>query len=664
MAEVGHVAIVAALLLAVYVCVAGPLALRLHSSAIAASARRGVFGVCAMLSAASATLFAAFLTHDFSIRYVAEHSSRDMPGALVAAAFYSGQQGSLLYWCWTLSIFAVIVVWRSGRDLANMMPYVQAVLMYVVAFFAFLLSFISSPFERLPVIPRDGLGLNPLLYDSGMLYHPPMLLAGYMSWTVPFAFAIGALLSGRLDTTWISATRRYSLVAWAILGLGNLLGAWWAYRVLGWGGYWGWDPVENSAIMPWLLGTAFIHSVMIQERRGMLKIWNISLILTTFYLSIFGTFIVRSGIITSVHSFAQSSIGPYFLAYISSIVFGSLALLAVRLPSLKSDNQLESLASREAAFLLNNLLFGALVFAIFWGSIFPLVSEAVQGLKVTVGPPFFNQVGGPIMIALIFLMAIGPVLPWRRTSASNLATNLAAPLAFAAACALLVWLALGGQHPVALVTLFACALVVGTVLVEVVRGTLARQRATGETPPLALWGLLRRNNRRYGGYAVHIGIVLLAAGVTGSTFYQVEQQVRLAPGDSVTIAGYRLTFTGLAEHQQYDYRAMRAVLAVTSNGTDLGTLAPEKRFHRNFERQPSSEVAIRSSPVEDLYIVLGGWDEAGSASFLLFVNPMVMWLWIGGALSVVGGLFAFWPSPSIRLAEVVQPARPLAVSSA
>src|SRR3954469_8693999 len=457
MADFGHIAIVAAMVVAAYAALVAPLSVRLRAPELAVSAHRAVYGVAALMIVASCTLLTAFLSNDFSIRYVAEHSSREMPLSLVAAAFYGGQAGSLLYWGWTLSFFSAIVAHQQRRATdRHLMAYVHMTLMVVMAFFGLVLGFVASPFEKLAVVPANGQGLNPLLYDLGMLYHPPMLLAGYMSWTIPFAFAVAALATGRLDAAWIKTTRKYALVAWGILGIGNMLGAWWAYRVLGWGGYWGWDPVENSAIMPWLIGTAFIHSVMIQERRGMLKVWNMALVMVTFYLAIFGTFVVRSGVINSVHSFAQSSLGPFFLTFLTLVVATTLGLLFYRLPQLRSDNHLDSMLSREASFLMNNLLFLGLVFAIFWGTIFPLVSEAVQGTKITVGPPFFNQVAGPIMIGLLVLMGVGPLMPWRRGTGVHLVRLFWPPVAFGVLVGLGVGLLKGFDQPKALASFGAC----------------------------------------------------------------------------------------------------------------------------------------------------------------------------------------------------------------
>jgi cytochrome c-type biogenesis protein CcmF len=663
MSDLGQIAVLCALLIAAYSVVAGLLGAAWRAPELQRSARHGALAVCGLLTVASLTLLIAFLNHDFSLRYVAERSSRDMPAQFVAASFYSGQQGSLLYWAWTLSIFSAIVVvqnWRRNREL---MPYVIAVLMGVEAFFALVLTFVASPFERSFIAPADGVGLNPLLYDAGMLIHPPMLLAGYMSWTVPFAFAIAALATGRLDSEWIRATRGYALVAWLILGLGNLLGSWWAYHVLGWGGYWGWDPVENAAIMPWFLGSAYLHSVMIQERRGMLKIWNLVLLLATFCLCIFGTFVVRSGVISSVHSFATSTVGPYYLSLLVVATLGSLTLVFWRMPQLRSENQLESLLSREAAFLLNNLLFLGIAFAIFWGTVFPLISEAVQGSKLTVGPPYFNQTAGPMLLLLVLVMGVGPLMPWRKTTPRHLLRAFRAP-AVAAGLGLLASLLLGGRQPWALVGVAVCTFTAATVVLELAQGLTARRAATGEAAPLALLRLVGRNRRRYGGYVVHLGIVTIGLAVVASNFYQQEQQVSLKPGETTSIGGYTLGFNRLEEQNQPGIQSIQAPLYLLQNGRPVEELRPAKNFHRNFERQPSTSVGIRATVFEDLYVVLAGWDQDGSASFLIFVNPMVSWLWAGGVILLFGTVITLWPERRASLQPAYRPAGGLAVSGA
>jgi len=570
---------------------------------------------------------------------------------LVLAAFYSGQQGSLLYWAWTLSIFAAIVFWQQRKPGPHrvFMPYVVAVLMVIEAFMTLLLGFVASPFEALPRPPADGVGLNPLLYDEGMRIHPPMLLAGLMSWSVPFAFAIAALASGKLGNEWLAVSRRYAMVAWVILGLGNVLGAWWAYHVLGWGGYWGWDPVENVALMPWLVGTAFIHSLQMQERRGMLKAWNILLIMVAFFLSIFGTFVVRSGILASVHAFALSSIGPYFLSFLALALVGSLGLFFWRLPRLKSENQLDSLLSRESSFLINNLLFLGIVFAIFWGTIYPLVAEALADQKVSVGPPYFKQVAGPLLGGVLLLMGIGPLMPWRRASLEHLGNNFLIPVA-GTVMGLAILLILGVRDPFAGIGFGLCLFVLGTILQEFVRGALARHRATGENYVAALGSLIRRNNRRYGGYIVHLAILLIGAGAVGSQVYQQQTQATLSPGQSVSLAGYTITARGIQTNLEPGVKVIQGVLSVNSED-----LRPAKQYFDNFPQQPSTRVGLRSTPFEDLYVVLGGWEGDGptaKVSLAVFVNPLVSWIWTGGVLLLLGTLVTLWPASVVSARRV------------
>src|SRR6202158_4190079 len=467
MATLGQICIVGAFGLALYAIVSSIAGVRVRSRELTASGQHAAWAVTGLITAASVSLLLALAIHDFSLRYVWEHSNRAMSMDLVLAAFYSGQQGSLLYWAWTLSIFSAIVLWQQRKPGPHrvFMPYVVAVLMVIEAFMTVLLGFVATPFEALPRPPADGVGLNPLLYDEGMRIHPPMLLAGLMSWSVPFAFAIAALASGKLNNEWLAVCRRYAMVAWVILGLGNILGAWWAYHVLGWGGYWGWDPVENVALMPWLVGTAFIHSIQMQERRGMLKAWNLALIMVAFFLSIFGTFVVRSGILASVHAFATSAIGPYFLSFLATAVVGSLGLFFWRLPKLKSENQLDALLSRESSFLINNLLFLGIVFAIFWGTIYPLVAEALADQKVSVGPPYFKQVAGPLLGAMLLLMGIGPLMPWRRASRGHLLNNFLVPVS-GTVVGLAVLLFLDVRDPFACIGFGLCLFVLGTILQE------------------------------------------------------------------------------------------------------------------------------------------------------------------------------------------------------
>src|SRR5216683_3513510 len=651
MAALGQICIVGAFGLALYAIVSSIVGVRVRSRELIASGSHAAWAVTGLITAASLTLITALAIHDFSLRYVWEHSSRAMSMDLVLAAFYSGQQGSLLYWAWTLSIFAAIVFWQQRKPGPHrvFMPYVVAVLMVVEAFMTLLLGFIASPFDALPRPPADGVGLNPLLYDEGMRIHPPMLLAGLMSWSVPFAFAIAALATGKLGNEWVALSRRYAMVAWVILGLGNVLGAWWAYHVLGWGGYWGWDPVENVALMPWLVGTAFIHSIQMQERRGMLKAWNVFLIMVAFFLSIFGTFVVRSGILASVHAFALSAIGPYFLTFLALVIGGSLALFFWRLPHMRADNQLVSLLSREASFLLNNLLFLGIMFAIFWGTIYPLVAEALADQKVSVGPPYFKQTAGPLLGAILLLMGVGPLMPWRGASREHLVNNFLIPVA-GTIVGLAVLFVVGIRDPFATLGFGLCLFVLGTILQEFVRGALARNRATGENYLAALGNLIRRNNRRYGGYIVHLAILLIGAGAVGSQVYQQQTQALLTPGQSVSLAGYTITARGIQTNLEPGVKVIQGVLSV--NGEDL---RPAKQYFDNFPQQPSTRVGLRSTPFEDLYVVLGGWEGDGptaKVSLAVFVNPLVSWIWAGGVLLLLGTLVTLWP-PSVVSARRV-----------
>ena len=654
MAALGQICIVGAFALALYSIVSSLVGVRVRSRELIASGQNAAWAVTALITAASLTLLVAFAVHDFSLRYVWDHSSRAMSMDLILAAFYSGQQGSLLYWAWTLSIFSAIVLWQQRKPGPHsvLMPYVVVVLMVIEGFMTLLVGFVTTPFEALPRIPADGVGLNPLLYDEGMRIHPPMLLAGLMSWSVPFAFSIAALATGKLGNEWVALSRRYAMVAWVILGLGNVLGAWWAYHVLGWGGYWGWDPVENVALMPWLVGTAFIHSIQMQERRGMLKAWNVALIMVTFFLSIFGTFVVRSGILASVHAFALSAIGPYFLTFLTLAIVGSLALFFWRLPHLRSDNQLDSLLSREASFLINNLLFLGVTFAIFWGTIYPLVAEALADQKVSVGPPYFKQVAGPLLGGVILLMGIGPLMPWRRASRDHLVHNFLLPVA-STVIGLAILAVVGVRDPFAILGFGLCLFVLGTIVQEFARGMLARHQATGENYVLALASLIRRNNRRYGGYVVHLAMLLIGVGAVGSQVYQQQTQATLAPGESVSLGRYTITAQGIQTSQPPGVRVIDGVLSV--NGQDL---RPEKQYFDNFPQQPSTKVGLRSTPFEDLYVVLAGWDGDGPTarvSLAVFVNPLVSWIWTGGVLLLLGTIINMWPATAPSRQRVTAP---------
>ncbi len=640
--DIGFVALVAALAASGYAVGASILGRRAGVGELVVSGRNAVWVVTAMMLAAAAVLFYSFVTHDFGVEYVARNSSLAQPWYYTTSAFYGGQAGSLLVWATGLAVFSGLAVYVNRRWHQATMPYVVATLMTVQLFFLIILVFLTNPFERLLVPLVDGQGLNPLLRDPGMLIHPPMLLLGYMSWTVPFAFAMGALFSGRLDNQWLKVARPWILTAWAVQSVGLLLGAWWAYHVLGWGGYWGWDPVENVALFPWLAGTALLHSVIAQERRGVLKKWNIILVLMAFWLAIFGTLVVRGGLLTSVHNFATSALGPSFLAFLGFAIAVSLGIFIKRAPSLKSEQRFHSASSKETAFLLNNLLLLGVGFATFWGTIFPLLTEAFDGSRITVGAPFYEKVNGPILLALIVLMGVGPLLAWGRSSWEAAKRNFRLPLAAAIIWTIVMYAALGVDNGWTLAGAGACAFVLGTVALEYHRGVRLRRRNAGEPYAQAFGTLVARNRRRYGGYVVHIGIVLIAIGAIGSNLHQQEREVTMAPGDSAEIGAYTLTYRGIREHSNVDSRTSEASIDVIRGDKLVSVMKPRTEVFLNFDDQPATRIAIRSTPIEDLYVFLAAFDRE-VATFVIFLNPLVMWLWIGGGVFVFGTLIAVWP---------------------
>src|SRR3990172_4043429 len=544
MGEIGGLAISLAFVVSLYGVAAPLLGQALKRPELARSGSAAVYANFLLLSVASAALLQALLARDFGNAYVASYTSKDLGFWYTLAAFWAGQAGSLLFWALLLTGFTALVVWRQSvyREL---MPYVIATLMGTSAFFTMLLAFVSSPFARVPFTPADGSGLNPLLQNPGMFFHPPTQYLGYVGFTIPFAFAIAAMATRRLDDEWIRATRRWTLAAWFFLTWGVIFGMQWAYVELGWGGYWAWDPVENASLMPWLTATAFLHSVMIQEKRDMLKVWNLILIVLTFGLVIFGTFLTRSGVLSSVHSFALSSMGPLFFAFIAVILIVSFTLLALRLPWLKSAGDLDSLVSRESSFLFNNLILVGAAFSVFLGTIFPMISEAVRGVKISVGAPFFNQVNVPIGLALLLVMGLCPLLAWRKASLANLSRNFLFPggLGLLTAVGLV---AAGVRQPVAVTAFALSAFVTATILLDFHRGAMVR-RGHGEPYPLALGRLVLRNRRRYGGYVVHLGVILLFAGMAGSTFSS-QQEAVLRPGQTVAINQYTLRYEGISQY--------------------------------------------------------------------------------------------------------------------
>jgi cytochrome c-type biogenesis protein CcmF len=544
------------------------------------------------------------------------------------------------------------------------MPYVAGVTSAVVVFFVSVMLFGSNPFERLAFTPADGRGLNPQLQNVGMVIHPPMLYLGYISITIPFAFAIAALMSRRLDTGWIHAIRKWTLVSWLFLSIGITLGMWWAYVELGWGGYWAWDPVENASFLPWLTMTAFLHSVMIQEKRGMLKRWNLGLIIGTFLLSIFGTFITRSGVIASVHSFTQSNVGYFFLAFLVVAAVLSFTLLYTRWPQLEADVRLESMLSREAAFLFNNLLLVGIAFSVLWGTLFPILSEAVRGTKITVGPPFFNRVNVPLGLLLLALTGIGPLIAWRKASSANLRRQFVVPLA-SGTVALVALLVAGVRDGYAMMALALAAFVAGTVVQEFYRGVRARRRMHGEAIPIALIRLVERNRRRYGGYIVHVGVLIYFAAFAGMAF-KVQREATLKPGDSVELRSpfghtYRFTHVGISQYEALNRIVSAATVQVQVDGRPDGLLTSEKRQHvDSFRRptfEPSTEVGIRSGLREDVYLVFAGAVNGTEEAVYRFnINPLVWWVWAGGFVLAFGGIVTMWPGggPTVAASRSAQ----------
>ena len=639
MGEIGELAIGMAFVVSLYGLAAPLLGKALRRQELVRSGSAAVYANFLLLAIASVALLQALLTRDFGNAYVAGYSSKDLGFWYTLSAFWAGQAGSLLFWALLLTGFAALVVWRQSvyREL---MPYVVATLMGTAAFFTMLLAFVSSPFARVPFTPADGSGLNPLLQNPGMFFHPPTQYLGYVGFTIPFAFAIAAMATRRLDDEWIRATRRWTLMAWFFLTWGVIFGMQWAYVELGWGGYWAWDPVENASLMPWLTATAFLHSVMIQEKRDMLKVWNLVLIVLTFALSIFGTFLTRSGVLSSVHSFALSSMGPLFFGFILLTLAVSFILLFARLPALRSASELDSLVSRESSFLFNNLILVGAAFSVFLGTIFPMLSEAVRGVKISVGPPFFNQVNVPIGLALLLVMGLCPLLAWRKASARNLRRNFLIPAAITVLGAVLL-VAFGMDNPIALVAFTLSIFTTATILQDFHRGAMVR-RGHGETYPLAVARLVARNHRRYGGYVVHIGIILLFAGMAGSAFSS-EREAVLKKGQSTTLKQYTLRYEGTSRYPTRSAQVTAATLTVFNGGDRIAVLTPQRNFHKTHPDQPMTEVAIRSTMVEDLYIILAGLGEDGTANFRVIINPLMMWMWIGSAVLSLGTIIAFWP---------------------
>ncbi|MBW2496533.1 MAG: heme lyase CcmF/NrfE family subunit [Deltaproteobacteria bacterium] len=608
---------------------------------------RALLIVFGSTSIAIVALFWALGTNDFSLSYVASHSARSMPLHYRLGALWGGQAGSLLLWVWMLTAYGAVAVFGNRERNRVLMPWVCAALLANVAFFLWLLNFESPPFHPVAHDQRlsDGNGLNPLLQHPMMVIHPVMLYTGFTGFALPFAFAFAALVTGELGTTWFRTTRRWTLFAWSVLSVGIMLGGRWAYEVLGWGGYWAWDPVENASLMPWLAGTAYIHSVMIQEKRDMLRTWNIVLIGLTYGLCLFGTFLTRSGIVQSVHAFANSdTFGRIFAGYVILMLAIFIAALLYRLPQLRSPNKLESVFSREASFVINNWIFMAILFVVFVGTMFPVFTEAMRGVRRILGPPYFNTFAGLLALMLLVLTGVGPLIAWRRASLKSLQRQFVTPAAVGLVVTASV-IALFGLTPGywAIACWGLSAFVLTTIAQEYGRAMGARMRRHGESAGTALRTLLVRNQRRYGGYIVHAGVVILLLGISGAAFNS-EKLDNIRPGDSTEIANYRLHYLTAEAIPAQHYGGAKARIALYREDEPLAVMAPEKRLYW-LEQQPSSIPSIYSGWREDLYVILTALEPDGSATIKIHYNPLVNWGWAGGVLFVVGCVIVLWPHP-------------------
>lgn len=681
LADVGWVSLFLGFLVAMYTTFISIQGGRENREELIESGRNGALLTFPLLTISVVALLYGLIKMDFNLTYVSDVTSRAMSPFLRMTALWGGQAGSILFWAWMMSAFVAAVTIRKWKHNRELMPYVIAVAMGTTAFYIGISLFISNPFTRLwhipgdqellqavfrpvgamPFDPQDGQGLNPLLRHFGMIGHPPTTYLGFTGFVIPFAFAMAALITGKAnEDDWIRTTRRWTLVAWLFLSVGLVLGGRWAYDVLGWGGFWGWDPIENAMLMPWLTGTAFLHSVMIQEKRGMLKVWNIILIILTYALILFGTFITRTGVISSVHAFTKSALGPVFFVFIGFTFLGSMSLLFSRLGTLKSEHEMESFFSREALFLLQNVLIIGVTFAIFWGTVFPMISELITGTKITVGPPYFKRVTGPLFATLVLLMAVTPFFSWRKQSVRRTARSLLPPFLLSVIVAL-VWGAFHRQHPSSYLALWIVSMVVISILLEFAKGVRARIRTQGESPLLALLRLMGRNRRRYGGYLVHLAIIMIGLGFVGDAYFKYETQGTLAIGERLELESYELEFNRLERYPGSDGRdVVEATTTLFKDGRFLRELKP-RRDYFVVQRQPITIPAVHSTMGGDVYVLLVGWEEIGqnASTFKIYVNPLVNWTWFGGLLLVVGGLVAAWPESGfiIRKSYSLRPQR-------
>ncbi len=652
MENIGALSILLAFCLAVYAVIGSVVGRLKRNLFLIVSAERAVYSVWVLLTTAAGLLIYSLLTGDFRLGYVAAHTDASMSNIYKFTAWWGGQEGSLLLWAWMLSTYSAVVVFMNRRKFRDMMPWVTAVMMTTESFFLILIGFVLSPFAVLEagrgnIVEGMGRGLNPLLQYWTMVIHPPMLYLGYVGFTVPFAFAIGSLITKQPGDDWIHTTRRWTLVTWLFQSTGILLGQGWAYAVLGWGGYWAWDPVENASLLPWITATAFLHSVMMQEKKSMMKVWNMVLISATFFLCIFGTFLTRSGVVSSVHAFAQSSIGTYFVVFLVIGLAATIFLILDRLSYLKTEARLESVVSRESSFMFNNLILLASCFAVLWGTLFPVISEAVTGEKISVDAPFFNRINVPIALGLLFLTGVGPLIAWRRSSLESLRRAFFWPSMVA--LALMIGLGIAGmyEHPFALVSFGLCMFVSATIFSEFFKGTSAiRAKSQVGWLPSAI-ELMHRNTRRYGGYVVHMGIVFMFIGYTGAAFNQ-DVTKEVAPGQNFALGHYNLRVTDMQSGENSNYAWQKLNIEAFRGSQSIGTLEPERRLYKS-SQQPTSEVSIRRRLNEDLYINFAGLSTDNQRAVVqAYIFPLVSWIWIGFWVLAIGTLVCMVPS-KVRL---------------
>ena len=662
MADLGAISLWIALALTAYSTM-GSVAGKLRTSpALVESARSAMYAAGLVLLVATLSLIISFISRDFEIAYVAAHSDLAMANRFTWVAFYAGNEGSLLYIATVLSIMSAIAVWRAPEKIKDAMPYTTAVLMLVLTFFLAVTAVMANPFDKLPFVPLDGEGINPLLTHFGMFFHPPALMAGLIGITVPFAFATGSLLAGKSGDEWVDAGRVWGIIAWVLLAAGLLLGSWWAYTILGWGGFWFWDPVENAAFMPWLGLTAFIHSIMVQKRRGMFRMWNVVLINVAFGLALYGMFMNRGGSVPSVHSFGASQLGWVFLMFLAIGVIVPFLIFIWRYPLLKSAQNLDSMLSREAAFLVNNMLLLAIAFVTLWGTVYPLISRLTNDEEITVARPFYDQVNGPLMLALVFLMGVGPLIPWRKAGLANVRRTLFPPI-IGGLITVAVLAALGLHKDYALTGFGLSAFVTTGILMEWQRGTRSRHRTSGENYGTAFVRLIMANRPRYGGYIVHLSVVMVTLGIVGTSFFGVQKDVVLSPGQSTQIEDYELVFLGTVETHKGNRTEFTSTVQVFRNGDPLETIRTKRSFYPSFN-MASTNAAIRSTPVEDLYIVPSENLADGSVGFRVLVNPLIWWMWVAGPVMLIGTVIALWPQKIPVLVPAESPRRYAARPSA